>query len=311
VNGAPPKRIRVIVNRGGGSFGEDKAGELEGLFRARGIEAKVLAVEPGELDRHCAEAAGAHGVDALVAAGGDGTISTAAAAVAGTAMPFGVLPLGTLNHFARDAGIPLDLGEAVGVIAGGHTRPVDVAEVNGRLFVNNSAVGLYPRLVREREAQQRHLGRSKRLAMAAATVRTLWRFSHHRLTIRIEGRQAPVETPLLFVGNNRYEMGLLSLGKREAIDKGELCIYAPLARSAWQFVTISLRAVLGKEDEQEDFLTLDGIEAAEIGSSRAFLMVATDGEAQLMETPLRYKVRKGALKLYVPSPAPDGEGDHP
>jgi diacylglycerol kinase family enzyme len=310
VNGAPPKKVRVIVNRGGGSFGEDKAGELEALFEARNIEAKVLAVEPGELDRHCAEAAGAHGVDALVAAGGDGTISTAAAAVAGTDMPFGVLPLGTLNHFARDAGIPLDLAEAVDVIAGGHTRPVDVAEVNGRVFVNNSAVGLYPRLVRERETQQRHLGRSKRLAMAAATVRTLWRFSHHRLTIRIEGRQAPVETPLLFVGNNHYEMGLLSLGKREAIDKGELCIYAPLARTAWQFVSISLRAVLGKEDEQEDFLTLDGIAAAEIGSSRAFLMVATDGEAQLMETPLRYKVRKGALRLFC-LPVEDGEGDHP
>jgi diacylglycerol kinase family enzyme len=290
----------VIINRGGGSFGEDSAEKLRPLFEKHGIDAKILAVEPGDLDRHCGEAAEAAGVDALVAAGGDGTIGTAAAAVADTDMPLGILPLGTLNHFAKDAGIPLDLEEAVAAIAGGRTRQVDVAEVNGRVFINNSAVGLYPKLVREREAQQRRLGRSKKFAMLVAAARTLWRFSRHRLTIRIEGREAPLETPLLFVGNNRYEMGLLTLGTREAIDRGELCIYAPLARSARQFFSISVRAILGKEDEQDDFVTLDGIRAAEIDARQAQLMVATDGEAQAMETPLRYRIRAGALKLIVP-----------
>ena len=300
MSSAPPRKIRVVINRGGGSFGDDKASRLEGLFKARGIDAEIMAVEPGELDRHCGEAAKAHGVDALVAAGGDGTIGTAAAAVAGTAMPLGILPLGTLNHFARDAGIPLELEQAVAAIAGGATRQVDVAEVNGRLFINNSAVGLYPRLVRDREAQQRHLGRPKKRAMAVAALRTLWRFSHHRLTIRVEGREAAIETPLLFVGNNRYQMGLLTLGTRDAIDRGELCLYAPLARSARQFLSISLRAVFGKEDEQDDFLTLDGVTAAEIDARKPRLMVATDGEAQMMDTPLKYRIRAGALKLLVP-----------
>jgi diacylglycerol kinase family enzyme len=300
VSEARPKKIRVVINKGGGSFGEDKAAQLRPLFEALGIEAKILAVEPGELDRHCGEAAEAAGVDALVAAGGDGTISTAAGAVAGTAMPLGILPLGTLNHFARDAGIPLDLEAAVEAIAGGRTRAVDIAEVNGRVFINNSAVGMYPKLVRDREAQQRHLGRSKKLAMLVAASRSLWRFSHHRLTLRIAGREAPVETPLLFVGNNRYETGLLALGKREAIDRGELCIYAPLARSALSFLWISTRAVFGRPDEQAEFLTLDGVESVEIDSPRQRLMVATDGEAQPMETPLRYRVRPGALKLIVP-----------
>ncbi|MFL6859100.1 MAG: diacylglycerol/lipid kinase family protein [Allosphingosinicella sp.] len=302
------KKIRVVINRGGGSFGEDKAGQLKPLFEARGIDAKILAVEPGDLDRHCGEAAKAAGVDALVAAGGDGTIGTAAAAVADTGMKLGILPLGTLNHFARDAGIPLDLEAAVDAIAAGRTRRVDVAEVNGRVFINNSAVGLYPRLVRDREKQQRHLGRSKKAAMIVAAARSLWRFSHHRLTLRIEGREAPVETPLLFVGNNRYETGLLALGRREAIDRGELCIYAPLARSAWSFLWISTRAVFGRPDEQEDFLTLDGIEAAEIGSPRQRLMVATDGEAQPMEAPLKYRIRAGALNLIVPEAKDEERG---
>ena len=185
----------MIVNRGGGSFDESVAAELEGLFAAAGVEADVRLVEPGRLHDEFAEAAGAAGLGAVVAAGGDGTISCAAGALAGSDRPLGILSFGTLNHFARDAGLPADVKEAVAAIAGGRTRQVDVAEVNGRVFINNSAVGMYPKLVRDREAQQRHLGRGKKLAMLIAAGRSLWRFSHHRLTLRIAGREAPVETP--------------------------------------------------------------------------------------------------------------------
>jgi diacylglycerol kinase family enzyme len=294
-------KVRVIINRGGGSFGEDKAEKLRPLFEKAGIDAKIVAVEPGDLGRHCAEAAQASDVDALVAAGGDGTISTAAGAVAGTEMKLGVLPLGTLNHFAKDAGIPLDLEEAVAAIAGGRTRQVDVAEVNGRVFINNSAVGLYPELVRSREAQQRRLGRGKKVAMLVAGMRAFWRFSRRRLTIRIAGHQGTIVTPLLFVGNNRYKMDLLELGQRDAIDRSELCLYAPVAGGPFHFLSVSLRAVLGREDRQKDFLAVDGVREVEIDSPRAALNVATDGEAQTLETPLRYRVRPGALKLIVPA----------
>jgi diacylglycerol kinase family enzyme len=301
-------KIIVIVNRGGGSAAGAEE-RIREAFDGTGIEAEVRVVEPGELGRHCAEVAEAKGVDALVAAGGDGTVSTAAGAVADTGLPLGVLPMGTFNHFARDAGIPLDLKEAAAAIAAGRTRWVDAAEVNGRLFVNNSAVGLYPMLVRTREAQQRQLGRTKRRAMLVAAARALWRFSSRRLTLRFAGMKAPIETPLLFVGNNKYETGLLSLGQRAAIDRGELCLYAPLARSRLGFAWLSLRAVLGRPDRQDDFLTVEGIEEAEIDSNRRSLLVAVDGEAMPMETPLKYRIRKGAVKLIVPAPSPSrGEG---
>ena len=264
------------------------------------IEAEISAVEPGELDRRCAEIAASAGIDALVAAGGDGTIATAAAAVAGTGMKLGVLPLGTFNHFARDVGIPFDLESAVAAIAGGCVRKVDVAEVNGRIFINNSAVGLYPELVREREAQRRHLGRSRRLAMLSAGVRAFYRFRRKRLIIRIAGRDEPIETPLLFVGNNRYRMTPLALGRREAIDRGMLCIYAPLARSPRHFLGLAIRAVFGRERELEDLVTIDA-EAAEIASVQPALPVTTDGEARMMATPLRYRIRPGALNLLVPN----------
>jgi diacylglycerol kinase family enzyme len=292
-------KIVVIANRGGGSA--DGAEErIRDAFEGTGVEPEIRLVEPGDLDRHCVEIAGTEGVAALVAAGGDGTVSTVAAAVAGTGLALGVLPMGTLNHFARDAGLPVDLKAAAAAVAAGRTRQVDAAEVNGRLFVNNSAVGLYPMLVREREAQQRQLGRTKRRAMLVAAARALWRFRSRRLTLRFAGMKAPVDTPLLFVGNNKYEMSLLGLGTRQALDKAELCLYAPLARSRTAFVWLSLRAVLGRPDRQRDFLSVEGIEEAEINSGRSMLMVAMDGEARPMETPLRYRIRAGALKLIVP-----------
>ena len=293
-------KARVVVNRGGGSFDERTAGELEGLFAAAGVEADVRLVDPARLNAEFAEAATAPGVEAVVAAGGDGTISCAAGALAGLDRPLGILSLGTLNHFARDAGLPADLKEAVEAIAGGQIRKVDLAEVNGRVFINNSAVGLYPLMVREREAQQRNLGRSKRLAMLVASLRALYRFSRRRLTIRLAGGQAPIETPLLFVGNNHYDTRFFALGRREAIDRGELCLYAPLARSRLHFLALSIRSLFGRLDQIRDFVNLDGLESVEVDSSRPMLTVSTDGETWSLETPLRYRIRPGALRLLVP-----------
>src|SRR6185503_9048517 len=116
----------------------------------------------------------------------------------------GILPLGTLNHFARDLGLPADLDEAAKLIAGRNGRRVDIGEMNDRVFINNSAIGLYPLMVVDRDLQRRRLGRSKRLAMLVASVRTLVRFNHQRLTLTVNDRKAQVDTPLLFVGNNDY-----------------------------------------------------------------------------------------------------------
>lgn len=297
-------KVRVIVNRQGGTLkagGDDRETQLRDAFAAAGVEADIRLTDSDDLFDALAEAAKAPGLDALVAGGGDGTLSCAAGHLAGTGRPLGILPLGTLNHLARDAGIPADLEEAVAIIAAGHVRAIDLAEVNGRIFVNNSSVGLYPEMVRLREAEQERKGRSKRLAMLSASMATLRHFRRHRLWIHAEGLEAPIHTPLLFVGNNRYEVNLFALGRREALDGGELCVYAIRARSRIGLFWAGIRGIFGRLDQQRDFVTAY-VQSLEVSTNRSALTISADGEAVLMETPLRYRIRPKALKLIVPAP---------
>jgi diacylglycerol kinase family enzyme len=307
-------RVTAVINRSGGTVvgGEEELkASLAAAFAAAGVEAKIVLAAPDALQTAFERAAAEDGLDALIAGGGDGTVSLAAAVVIEAGLTLGLLPLGTLNHLARDAGIPNDLNAAVAVIAAGHAEAIDVAEVNGHLFVNNSSVGLYPLMVRQREALRKRLGHSKRLAMLVASVRALRHFSRHRLTISIAGREQPIETPLLFVGNNLYQTSLLALGRRVGLQDGELCLYAVLARTRLQFIGLALRGLIGRLDQQRDFISLTGVREAQIHSTRAALSVSADGETLHLEAPLRDRVRPKALRLLMPDPAAvaPNEGD--
>jgi len=295
-------KVRVIVNKGGGtSRGDDEeTAQIKAAFAAAGVDADVRPTESADIFDALKGAAAAPGLDAVVAGGGDGTLSCAAGHLAGTTRPLGILPLGTLNHLARDAGIPAKLEEAVAVIAAGNVRAIDVAEVNGRVFVNNSSVGLYPDMVRLREVEQERLGRSKRMAMLSASLTTLRHFRRHRLWISAEGLEQPVRTPMLFVGNNRYQVNLLALGQREALDEGELCLYAVRARGRAHLLWAGIRGIFGRLDQQRDFVTAY-VDEAEVSSDRDSLTVSADGETARLETPLKYRIRPKALRLIVPA----------
>ena len=187
----------------------------------------------------------------MIVGGGDGSVGAAARAVAGSEAILGILPMGTLNHFARDLGLPLKLDQAAAVIAGGQPRAVDVAEVNGRIFVNNAAIGLYPLMVLDRESQQERLGRSKRLAMLVASIRTLVRFHHQRLTLSGDGGEARVDTPLLFVGNNDYRLAIPGAGRRERLDGGRLCVFVMRKKGVPGFLAAVARALVGLAREND------------------------------------------------------------
>ena len=293
------KRAVTLVNKGGGGAVDGIAATIGDALAAAGVDSEILLVE----GKDCAASAAEHvekGAELIIAAGGDGTMGAVAGELAGSKAAMGILPLGTLNHFARDLGIPFDLAEAAKVIATGHQRQVDIAEVNGRAFVNNAAIGLYPLMVVDRDAQRERLGRSKRLAMLVASLRMMARFHSRRLKLRIDGGEARVDTPLLFVGNNDYRLAMPGAGQRDSLDRGELSVMVMHSKSLPGFLAATARALLGMSRE-DDMERLDGVRELEVDSARAHLALAMDGETVALPPPLTFRIRAKALTVIVPA----------
>jgi YegS/Rv2252/BmrU family lipid kinase len=291
-------RAITLVNKGGGSFVDGVAERIGEALGAAGVDSEVLAVEGKDCAAHAADHV-KQGTKLIIAAGGDGTMGAVAGELAGSEASMGILPLGTLNHFARDLGIPADLDEAARIIAAGNARQVDIAEVNGRAFVNNASIGLYPLMVVDRDAQRDRLGRSKRLAMLVASLRTMARFHARRLRLSIDGEEARVDTPMLFVGNNDYQLTMPGAGRRESIDGGELSVLVMRSKSLPGFLAATGRALLGIS-RRDDMVRLEGVRELDVGSSRSHLTVAMDGETLAIAPPLQFRIRPKALSVIVP-----------
>ena len=294
-------RVHVLLNRSGGSIKADPslADKAAEALRKAGLDVEIELIDGGECEVRSRVAA-ERGDPLLIVGGGDGTVSAAASALVGTGTKLGILPLGTLNHFSRDLGIPADLDEAAKLIATGKERRVDVGEMNKRLFINNSAIGLYPLMVVDRDLQQSRLGRSKRLAMVVASLRMLIRFNHHRLTLTVnDERSGRVDTPLLFVGNNDYRIDMGAPGQRERIDEGQLCVLVMRKKTRRSFLAASLRAFIGRS-RRDDMVRIEGVERLCVAVRRPRLIVSLDGEVISAEAPLDYKIRKKGLRVVAP-----------
>jgi len=293
-------RIVVLLNRGGGAVARDPeiAGKVRDAFAALALDAEVELIGGGECAVRC-RAIAERGDELLVVGGGDGTISAAASVLAGTETKLGILPLGTLNHFARDLGLPTEIDKAVELIAKRRERRIDIAEMNDRIFINNSAIGLYPLMVLHRDLQQRRLGRSKRLAMIVASVRTLARFNHQRLTLTVNDEKERVDTPLLFVGNNDYRLDIGAPGQRESIDDGRLSVFVMRKKTRRGLIAACIRALFNRARD-DDMVQIDDVTRLRVSSKRSALAVSLDGEVVRAAPPLDYKIRKKALRVIAP-----------
>jgi diacylglycerol kinase family enzyme len=293
-------RVTILLNRGGGAVAADPdiARKVGGALAAAGVEAEVELIPGGECEAR-ARAIVERGDELLVVGGGDGSISAAASALIGSETVLGILPLGTLNHFSRDLGIPAKLEEAAALIASRPERRVDVAEMNAHIFINNSAIGLYPLMVLDRDLQRKRLGRSKRLAMVLASLRTLARFNHQRLTLTVDDEQGRIDTPLLFVGNNDYRIDLGAPGRRERLDGGELSLFVMRKKTRRGLIAASLRALFGRPRD-DDMVRIDNVERLRVASRRRALPVSLDGEVVRATPPLDYRIRKQALRVIAP-----------
>lgn len=293
-------RVVAIVNAGAGSgtAGQIDADELRGLFRDAGIEADVRIV-PGDRIGETADEAVRSGVDAVIAGGGDGTIRAVASRLAGGPIPLGVLPVGTLNHFARDLGIPVDLPGAVRLIAEGAVHELDLGEVNGEIFVNNSVLGFYPPVVKVRDRERQERQRGKWMATLLAAIKVLPRHPPLRLRVRIGEEELVRDTLFAFIGNSEYEMSAFSYGARSRFDSGNLYLYIAKIRDGLGLAGLLLLSLF-KDVKGTD--RVDCLSAPEltIEMKQSTVPVYLDGEVTVLETPLRYRNRVRDLRVILP-----------
>jgi diacylglycerol kinase family enzyme len=293
--------ITVLLNPASGTAEtRDRLARVAALFDAAGADAQIVQLGSAAEAPDAARAAVSHGATAVVAAGGDGTVSSVASVLVGSKTPLGVLPLGTLNHFAKDARIPLDLEAAVATVVAAHVTSVDVGEVNGRPFVNNASIGIYPDIAVERE-KLRKQGYRKWIAFALATAQILRRY--RGLVVRLAADDATLRarTAFLFVGNNEYDTDGLDLGARARLDGGRLVAYFAPRVHARDLPKLLALALAGRAKERH---ALESVAASELHvhtPGRHRLRVALDGEVTVMARPLRFRIRPQSLRVIVPA----------
>lgn len=275
--------------------------EAELICAERGAELAEIAQRVANDDHH----------DLIIAAGGDGSVNAVAAAVTGTTKTMAVLPLGTVNHFAKTLGMPMDLASAIESLVDAETTMIDLGEVNGIPFVNNSTLGVYPRIVRFREQLRARYGLNKWLAFAYATARMLPRRDPLRLKIVVDGdvkEELNVETTFVFIGKSDSTLGGLDLIPGARPEPGKLSVCFVRSGSRLSMLRLGARAMAGRLPGAEGF---EAFQAADlvITTEPDRLHVAMDGEVITPSTPLHYRVRPGALRVAMPRRPREGERD--
>ncbi|KQW93859.1 diacylglycerol kinase [Massilia sp. Root418] len=301
----------IALNAGSGhSETAERRTTIESVLREAGRQFQLTVIDqPDTIDQVAAQLAGqaaaAGGV--LVAAGGDGTINAVARQAIAHGCAFGVLPQGTFNYFGRTHGIPEDLSEAVHALLAARVHPVQVGMVNDRVFLVNASIGLYPRLLEEREHDKKQFGRSKLVAVLSAVKTILTPHRRLRLVLQIDGELRRLRTATFFVGNNRLQMeqvGMPPLGA--AVEDGRLAAVAPRTKGKLGMLWLMLHGALGRlgHMNQADELATFSFTRMQVKvrtlARRRKVKVATDGEVTYMSNPLEFRVMKEQLLLLKP-----------
>lgn len=238
------------------------------------------------------------GISLFVAAGGDGTINTVIQPLVNTDAILGVIPVGTYNHFAKDLGIPLGWREALDVVVTGATKSIDTAQVNGRYFVNNVSMGLYPELVARREEKGRDYPRWKaRLYAALATLR---KYPHVAVTLDSEHHHEAVRTHVLMISNNSYDLSRLGIeAPRLALEEGRLSVYWLPHVPRLALTSFIAHYLAGRVRTAPGFRSFRTTRVR-VQSSKKLFPLGIDGEVVTMETPLVITIVPQSLSVKVP-----------
>ena len=303
---AQPAPLFVVLNPGSGAQDAEQTREvLSNLFKSAGRRTAFFDVDSHTPLAQACDSAGAQahrqgGI--LVAAGGDGTVNTAAQAALRHGCPLGLIPQGTFNYVARDHGIPLEVEAAAQALLRARPCPVQTGRVNDQVFLVNASLGLYPRLLEDREAFNARFGRTPWTAVISG-LGTVFRWRRQMtLDIDLDGRHTVLRAPTLFVANNRLQLERLGVDAAIAEDlrQGRLAGLVPKPVGSWSMLMLALRGALGRLDEADEVRSFSFQQLELRVRGRRRIKVATDGEVRVMNPPLRFSVAQ-PLQMMIPA----------
>jgi diacylglycerol kinase family enzyme len=303
----PRAEFFIVLNMGSGAARKDEVrAAIEQELQQAGRAHRFVPVQPGEIVQACREAArlAREQGGIMVAAGGDGTLNCAAQAALAEDCPLGIIAQGTFNLFARQLGLPLDAAEATRMLLRAAPEPVQVGWVNQRTFLVNASIGLYPKLLADREEVKHKLGRRRWIAMLAAFKSMLeWK---HRLVLDVEcdGQLRQLRAASVFICNNRLQLERVGIDPAVVQQIGEGRLAGVLMRSAKLGAKLRMlaEAMVGRLERGPDIDSFS-LRTLTVGSRRASrIKVATDGEIVEMQLPVRFTVAPRPLQVMLPPP---------
>jgi diacylglycerol kinase family enzyme len=307
IDPAPP--LIFVVNAAAGMQQADEQRALiEGALKAAGRAGELVFCRPGNLALAARQAAFKASVarTAVVAVGGDGTVNTVSQAAHAEGCVMGVIPGGTFNYFARTHGIAMDKMQAMQTVLGSITKPVQVATVNKQIFLVNASLGLYPKLLEDREAYKARFGRSRLVALGAACATLLRAHRQLRLHIELGATVHDVRTTTVFVGNNRLQLAQVGVqlgDSTSAHDNGRIAAVMLRPMGTLAMVGLILRGAmgtLGEADSVESFEFEHMVVKPRLDLGRRKVKVAFDGEVRWMRWPVEFEVSQKPLYLLKP-----------
>ena len=306
----PLAPVYVVVNAGSGRrAAEEKVDALREVLSQSGRRFEVLVAGSGRQVPEVARRAVGLARDndgIVVVAGGDGTINGVGQVALEHEIPFGVVPQGTFNYLSRAHGIPQEPREALQAILDGEVRPVQAGLVNDRVFFVNASLGLYPKVLEDREAYKRRYGRSRLVAVWSALVTLFHQSQQLEIDLDADGQRRHLRTPTLFVGNNRLQLEQVGIDEAPALDQERLVAITAQPLGIVSSLRLMLRGFLGKLGEAPEVSSFAFEELSVTAGRwrrRARVKVATDGEIAFLLTPLVFRPSPHALQLIVPKPA--------
>jgi diacylglycerol kinase family enzyme len=297
----PGRRYHVVLNANSGTasmLGVTRE-QLAAGFAERGISAEIDDDRDTPLPDRIKTAL-ASDADAIVAAGGDGTVTALAEAMVGTQRPLAILPLGTANMLARDLSVPLDVETWLDQIEAMQPRAIDVGSVNGRFFLHKVVIGLIPALAAGREHVRGQRNAAAFFGFSRYFVRRMVRARRLAVEITPRGGDPHIErVQSIAVANNSYTQGLGQFFSRPELDRGHLTLYVVKHLNLGDMLRLTTEMLLGNWQEDEA-LMIDTIDAVRIRTRRKLVKVMFDGEIETLHSPLDFTLRPRALNILAP-----------